>query len=62
MALDILQKKGVAAAAVSHTSARIGDAADMWENGVIAHVNPLAAAIGLKRGDGVQAALRRVIG
>ncbi|MEZ5839350.1 MAG: hypothetical protein R3D02_02590 [Hyphomicrobiales bacterium] len=38
-ALDLLEEAGVAAATVSHDSARIGDAADMWENGVLSHRN-----------------------
>ena len=61
VALEMLQRKGVAAAAVSHDSARIGDAADMWANGVVSHVNALAAALGLKRGDPVRASLGRLI-
>lgn len=62
VALDMLQARDIAAAAVSHDSARIGDAADMWENGVVSHVNALAAAMGLKPGERVQAAVRRLIG
>jgi hypothetical protein len=61
-ALDMLQAKGVAAAAAAHTSARIGDAQDMWEKGVLSHVNALAAGLGLAPGAAVQAALRRLIG
>lgn len=49
-ALPILDAKGIPAATVSHTSARIGDAADMWENGVISHVNAAARAGGLRPG------------
>jgi len=47
---------------VSHTSARIGDAQDMWENGVISHVNEAARAMGLTPGQGLRAALVRVVG
>jgi hypothetical protein len=61
-ALDMLQAEGVAAAAAAHTSARIGDARDMWEKGVLSHVNALAAGLGLAPGLSVQAALRRLIG
>jgi hypothetical protein len=61
VALEMLQQKGVAAAAASHDSARIGDAADMWANGVVSHINALAAALGLKRGDPVRACLGRLI-
>src|SRR5205823_10555985 len=35
VALGMLEGRGVPAAAVSHQSARIGDAQDMWDNGVI---------------------------
>jgi len=42
-----LERQGRAAAAVSHLSARIGDAADAWENGVISRVNAGAAKLGL---------------
>ena len=38
-ALAMFQDKGIAAATVAHTSGRIGDAQDMWDNGVISHVN-----------------------
>ena len=57
-ALELLQAVGCAAAAVSHHSARIGEAHDAWEYGVLSHVNELAATIGLMPGQGVQAALQ----
>ena len=50
-ALLMLDAKNVPAGTVSHNSARIGDVADMWENGVISHVNAAASASGLKSGD-----------
>ena len=46
-ALGMLQGRGVAGATVSHDSARIGDALDMWDCGVISRVNPAAKARGL---------------
>lgn len=49
-ALRMLQAQGRAALAVSHLSARIGDAQDAWANGVISHVNAAAAALGLAAG------------
>lgn len=61
VALDILQSRGVAAATVSHATARIGDAADMWENGVLSHVNTLASSLGLAPGQALQSSLRRLI-
>ena len=59
-ALEMLQKKGVAAAAVAHTSGRIGDAMDMWENGVLSHVNSAARQLGLDSGARVREALTRL--
>ncbi len=60
--LDYCERIGMAAAVVSHTSARIGEAADMLRRGVISHANLLAknlsctpgmacaqAAVGLKK-------------
>lgn len=57
LALDMLEARGVPALAVSHTSARIGDAADLWENGVVSVVNPAAATAGMAAGQTVRAAL-----
>src|SRR5262245_62683545 len=42
-ALAYLERFGIAAAAVSHLSARIGDAADMMRRGVISRANAPAA-------------------
>lgn len=56
-ALDLLQQRGRAAAAVSHDSARIGDALDAWQHGMLSHVNPLAADMGLAPGATLQQAL-----
>ncbi|MEE9210184.1 MAG: hypothetical protein V3U23_07005 [Kiloniellales bacterium] len=44
--LHTLQALGLAAAAVAHDSARIGDAGDAWTRGVLSAVNDLAAALG----------------
>ena len=49
-ALPFLQDKGVAACAVSHQSARIGDARSTWATGVISHCNALAEALGAAPG------------
>ena len=48
--LPYLDDAGIAAATISHRSARIGDGADMLARGVISHVNRLAAALGCKPG------------
>jgi hypothetical protein len=60
VALDILQYAGIPAATVSHDSAEISDGRDMWEAGVLSHVNAGAAGIGLSAGDDAQPALLRV--
>jgi len=56
-ALEMLQKRGVAAATVAHTTGRIGDALDMWENGVLSHVNAKAREAGLAGGARVRQVL-----
>lgn len=48
--LGLLEEAGVPAAAVSHMSARIGDAGDMHARGVLSRVNAAAAALGLAQG------------
>jgi hypothetical protein len=60
--LDYLQDFGIAAAAVGHDTARIGDGADMMANGVITHANLLAASLGVSPGQSCRdaaAALRQ---
>ena len=47
-ALDLLQRDGIAAVAVEHSTARIGEAADAWEHGVVSRLNAAAAALGLR--------------
>ena len=59
--LDLLARHGIAAATVAHTSARIGDATDAWENGVISHVNAPAAALRLTPGESLRGTLTRLI-
>lgn len=49
-ALPLLQAHGLAAATVAHTSARIGDARSTLADGIISHLNPAAAALGLSPG------------
>ena len=49
-ALEILLAAGIAACAVAHDSARIGDAGSTWHDGVIAHLNRAAEALGAQRG------------
>ena len=46
-ALPFLQGHGLAACTVAHTSARIGEAASTLADGVVSHVNALAAQLGV---------------
>jgi len=59
-ALDMLQSKGVAGGAVSHVSARIGDSQDMWDHGVVSHVNALASSMGIVPGQALRDTLTRL--
>lgn len=59
-ALAILQARRVAAGTVAQTSARIGDARDAWQCGMISLVN--AAALGLAPGQALCEALGRLAG
>jgi len=52
----------VPAGTVSHLSARIGDAEDMWQNGVLSNLNASAARYGLSRGERLQDAVDRLLG
>ncbi len=47
-ALELLAADGIAAVTVAHTSARIGEAMDAWEHGVVTHLNGAALALGLR--------------
>jgi hypothetical protein len=59
VALQMLQQRGVPAGTVSHASARIGDALDAWEHGVVSALNEAARERGLRVGAPLQAQLRR---
>lgn len=56
--LAYLQELGMAAATISHDSARIGDAGDAWARGRVSAVNELAAALGCAPGQPCAAAAR----
>jgi hypothetical protein len=60
-ALAMLQARGVAAATVSHQSARIGDCQDTWEHGVVSHANASAQALGLLPGQPLSEGLLRLL-
>lgn len=59
--LPMLQARGIAGATVANTSARIGDALDAWQHGVVSHVNAAAIALGVQVGASVQAAVERLL-
>lgn len=44
--LPALEDRGIAAATVAASSARIGDARSTWQTGVVSALNPCAAALG----------------
>lgn len=58
-ALSMLEQAGVPGGTYSHNTARIGDARDAWENGVISHINDAARKSGFREGESVKEALRR---
>ncbi len=60
VALDMLDERGGPGVAFSHDSARIGEARDAWEHGVISHCNPRAAALGFKAGRSLRDEIERV--
>jgi hypothetical protein len=59
-ALEMLEQRGVAAGTVSNESAKIGDAQDHWENGVISHLNETARGAGLREGEPLREAISSV--
>ena len=58
--LHLLDRLGVAAAAIAHTSARIGDGRDGHARGRLSFVNAAAARLGLAAGMTCAAALERL--
>ena len=60
--LAMFDEIGRAGATYDSNSARIGDAADAWENGVISHVNRTAAGLGFVAGERVADAILRIYG
>ncbi|MCM5571345.1 acyl-CoA thioesterase [Burkholderiaceae bacterium FT117] len=57
VALDLLEEIGVACGCYAHESARIGEARDGYERGVLSHLNPRAQAAGLSIGMSVREAV-----
>lgn len=60
--LPVLDRRGIAAAAVSAESARIGDGRSVLADGVLSFVNESAAASGIAVGDTVQVFIGKVTG
>ena len=58
--LGMLQAIGVPAACYSHMSARIGDAQDGLDHGILTDINDLAKQIGIQKNMQVSEATRRV--
>jgi len=61
VALEMLQERGIPAGTVAHTSARIGDARDAWENGILSRCNAAAIGLGLAPGTRLKSALSALI-
>lgn len=59
--LELAQSMDMAAATVSHASARIGDAEDMWIRGVISKANHCATRVGVEVGMACKDAVRCLI-
>lgn len=60
VALDMLETRGTPGLAVSHDSARIGEAQDAWDHGIVSHVNAGAAALGIAVGQLLRDGITRV--
>jgi hypothetical protein len=56
--LPALDQRGIAGLAVSAQSARIGDAASVFDEGIVSHVNQTAARRGARAGDPIKLRLR----
>lgn len=59
--LPLYQQGGIPAGAVDCMSARIGDAMDAWETGIVSAVNELAVCCGVEAGMRVQEAAKKLI-
>ena len=60
--LPVLDSRGVAAVAVSHNTARIGDGRSTYETGVISRVNETARRLELREGMSARDAVIRLVG
>jgi hypothetical protein len=57
----MLNARGIAAGTVAHTSARIGDAFDSWENGTLSRCNEAAERLGCFPGARLQSILSALL-
>jgi hypothetical protein len=60
--LPVLDSRGVAAAAVSHNTARIGDGRSTYDTGVISRVNETGRRLELREGMSARDAVIRLVG
>jgi hypothetical protein len=58
--LDLLQTHNLAACAVSHTSARIGQASSTLTHGVVSHANAAAQALGISHHEPLQPQINKL--
>ena len=61
-ALAMLDECDIPGVAYSHDSARIGEARDAWEHGIVSQVNTRAAALGFAVGLELRAAIEKAFG
>lgn len=61
-ALALLDVHGIVAVTVAHDSARIGEARDTWDSGVISHRNAAAGRLGVQSGTRLSEALAVLAG
>ena len=61
-ALPFLQRHGIAACTVAHTSARIGEARSTLHDGVVSHCNAQALSLGIEPGQACAALIRQLQG
>lgn len=60
--LEVLEERGVASAAVSCNTARIGDGRSTYDTGIISRLNEMARRLDLKEGMSAREAVARLVG
>jgi hypothetical protein len=61
-ALSYLQKRGIAAGTVAHTTAMIGDGLETFDSGIISALNAHAQVAGFSVGQPLREAIRTLLG